>query len=384
MHPFQLILREILHRKWQTLLPLFAVMAAVTFYVSFETAGKASQKETVKIMAQMGYNLRIIPKETDMNLFWDQDFSNLTMPEDYLNAFMEYTQSGILYNHLLATLSQEISWRGLRVVLCGIAAEVCPPGKQKPTLIYEIPPDAVYIGYEVARSLGLQESDTVDVQGKTFTIVRILPEKGTKEDIFIWAHLPDVQAILNQPGRINEIKALECRCMRDDIDSLAMLRKQLAEMIPDAKVIQTQPIAIARQKQRKMSEEYFGLVMPLVILACGIWIGALAMMNTQERKQEIGILHALGYRSSTISFLFLGKAVFIGVVGAFAGFGVGVWIAVQFGSQIFPITASQIKIEYSLLFTVLCFAPLLSASASFIPTMIGIAEDPADVLKDES
>jgi len=70
-----LIVKEILFRKFNFLLSLLAVSFALAFFVFFFTANKASTRETIRLTRDMGYNLRIIPKDTDMNIFWTTGYS---------------------------------------------------------------------------------------------------------------------------------------------------------------------------------------------------------------------------------------------------------------------------------------------------------------------
>ena len=67
---FRLILKEVLHRKINFLLSVLAVVLAVGLYVAFTMMGKASANETRKIMLELGQNLRIIPKDTEMDEYW--------------------------------------------------------------------------------------------------------------------------------------------------------------------------------------------------------------------------------------------------------------------------------------------------------------------------
>ncbi|MCL5019637.1 MAG: hypothetical protein M1426_04060 [Patescibacteria group bacterium] len=66
MSTFHLILREILHRKLNFLMSVLAIVTAVTFFVTFFPTGDASKRETTRLMRDIGFNLRIIPKETNM------------------------------------------------------------------------------------------------------------------------------------------------------------------------------------------------------------------------------------------------------------------------------------------------------------------------------
>ena len=121
--------------------------------------------------------------------------------------------------------------------------------------------------------------------------------------------------------------------------------------------------------------------MPLVILVCGVLIAALALLNTRERRAEIGVLRALGQGSERIAVLFLGKAILIGVVGALVGFTLGNGLAIQFGQDLFQLTAGQSTWKAGYLPMALLLAPTFAALASFIPAMLAVTQDPADTLR---
>ena len=136
-----LILREILHRKTNFLLSVLAVTAAVALFISFFTAGAASERETARLMLQMGYNLHIVPEGTDRSEFLLTGLTDKTMPQQYLEKLA--IPKAFSYNHLLGTLQRRISWQGLELVLTGLAPEVCPPGAKKPPMVEPINPAAV-------------------------------------------------------------------------------------------------------------------------------------------------------------------------------------------------------------------------------------------------
>jgi ABC-type lipoprotein release transport system permease subunit len=249
---------------------------------------------------------------------------------------------------------------------------------------YQIERGMLYVGYRVAKTLGINEGDTVEIKGKTFKVVECLSESGGVDDIRIQCHLLDAQEILNLPGQISEIRAVDCLCFTPTPDPAAILREEIGTLLPEAQVFHIKSIASARTKTRQMVKKLFAVIVPFVVIACGVWIGVLAIMNVRDRQQEIGIMRALGYGSGRITALFLGKALTIGLVGALAGFLVGTGLALKFGPPIFELTAkTMIKPESSLLLYCLVFAPVFAAISSFIPTMIAVTYDPAVTLREE-
>jgi len=386
MKIFNLILKEIWHRKLNFLLSLLAVMLAVGLFLFFFTTSEASIRETKRIMRDIGFNLRVIPEETDMEEFWAECYSEHTMPEEYVYRFA--SQKDIAYNHLTATLHKKVPWRGMEVILTGISPEeVVPPGKPKSPMSFSIEEGNVYMGFEVAHKLGLKEGDTVNILDESFIVKKCLSESGSVDDIRTYGNLHDIQRLLNSEGQINEIKALECLCLIEKDgwkeDPLAVVREQLKKVLPKAKVVLIKSIAEAREKQRQMIKKYLEFIIPFVLVVSAVWIGVLSLMNVRERRIEIGIMRALGYGSFKIGTLFLGKAVMIGLIGAFLGFVVGEGIALLYGPEIFKVTARMIKPAYGLLGWSLIAAPAFAALSSFIPTMIAVTEDPALILREE-
>jgi ABC-type lipoprotein release transport system permease subunit len=379
---FGLIFKEIRHRKTNFALGSLAVMMAVALFISFFTAAKASNRETARLMLSLGFNLHIIPKDTNMNEFLLTGLPDKTMPEQYTEILA--SQKTISYNHLMATLQKKITWRGLDVVLTGLAPEVSPLGSKTPPMRGPIERGNLYVGYRVATALELNESKVVEIKGKTFKVVECLSESGGADDIRIQCHLLDAQDILNLPGQISEIRAVDCLCFTPTEDPASILREEIGPLLPEAQVFHTKSIASTRAKTRQMVRNLFAVIVPFVVIACGVWIGVLAIMNVRDRQQEIGIMRALGYGSGRITTLFLGKAFTIGLVGALAGFLVGTGLALKFGSPIFELTAEKmIKPELSLLLYCLVFAPVFAAISSFIPTMIAVTYDPAVTLREE-
>ncbi|HNS20895.1 MAG TPA: FtsX-like permease family protein [Sedimentisphaerales bacterium] len=377
----RMVWKEMWHRKVNWVLAVLAVTTAVAFSVAFFTAAKASERETARLMLSMGYNVHVIAKDADAGGFLINGIPDKTMPADYLDKLA--AQQGISYNHLLATLEGKMNWRGMDIVLTGIAPEVCPPGQKKQPMTFQVEPGMVYVGYRIAESLRVKEGETLSVGGRELKVKKCLSESGGLDDMRMQCSLGDAQEILNQPGRITGIKAVDCLCFAKG-DPVVTLRKEIGAVLPEAQVLQVKAIASARARQRQMVHNIFALMLPFVVAACGVWIGVLAAMNVRDRQQEIGLLRALGYDARAICLLFLGKAVLVGLAGAGVGFLLGTSLGLTYGPDVFEITAkAMIRWEPSLLAFACILAPLFAVVASVIPTMIAVTYDPAATLREE-
>jgi len=382
MNVLVLIIKEIRHRKTNFLLTVLAVVTAVALTTGFFTAAKASEREAARLMLTMGYNLRIIAKEADPVSFLLTGIPDKTMPEQYLHTLAG--ARNISYNHLLATLQKKIQWQGMEVILTGLAPEICPLGQKKPPMIFAIDPGQLYVGYLVAEHAGLKPGDQVEINGKQFRISKCLSEAGGVDDLRIYCHLRDAQQLLQLPGRISVIKAVDCLCFAPTADPLQILRSQISTLLPGVQVFHSKAIATARSRTRQMVRNLFAVIVPFVVIACGVWIAVLAILNVRDRKQEIGVLRALGYDGGRIAVLFLGKAVLGGLLGAVVGFAVGTILAMHFGPAVFKITArTLIRPEPVVLVISMVAAPLFAAAFSLLPTALAVGYDPAVTLRDQ-
>jgi ABC-type lipoprotein release transport system permease subunit len=286
---------------------------------------------------------------------------------------------------------------------------------------YQVKPGTVLLGYELAG--GRKPGQTVRVLNRDFQVSRVLREQGSKEDITIAMHLADAQSLLNKPKRINQIMALGCRCSSSDLPNI---RKQLAQVLPDAQITEFRSIAVARAEQRSAVEtkqrEIVGqmrenlaerenilsqrkqiladmeasrgrvqriietlaeVLTPLVVLASAIWIGLLALGNVRQRRSEIGVLRALGKGSGTIAALFIGKAVLLGLLGGAAGFLLGTLLAQWLGQRAFDVPADRLVAGADVLLCAVLGAPLVSVVASYLPMLVALGQDPAIALRAE-
>ncbi len=383
MSVFYLVLKELAHRKLNALLAMLGIAMAVALFVAYFTTAEASDRETTRVTRDLGFNLRIIPGDTDMERFWMAGFSDKTMPEDTVQRLASDERVFLAFNHIVGSLQGKYILDGGEVLLTGLAPAVTAPAQRKQSMGFTIEQGTVYLGFEVARRLGLKKGDPISIGGAKHTVARCLAESGTDDDLRVFGLLSDVQRALNQPRRINEIKAIDCICLTPEHGPLEVLRAELARILPEAKIVQVRAIADARARQRQMVTKYAAFLTPFIVVVCGVWVGALAVLNVRERRIEIGLLRALGRGSTTIASLFLARLALTGIVGAVSGYITGSLAALWFGPHIFPVTAGAIRAESSLLILALVAAPVFAALAGFVPAMSAVAQDPAVILREE-
>ncbi len=423
MSNWKLLCREIAHRKMNFLLSLLAMTAAAMLFIAGPTLMEGYKEEsdqqlramqvkadtdlanldkrTKRIMRDLGFNLRIVHKNTDLSRLY-ASFVSFDMPESYVTTLAEAPEITKIV-HLVATLKQMIELEGKPRLLVGFAPEATQSHiEQKAPMGFQIKQGTVFLGHLAGE--GFKVGESIEVLGKSFEIANILAPRGTRdEDIFVAMHLKDAQQLLEKEGLISEIVALGCKCKT--VDRVQEIMAQLEAVLPEARVVELSTRAIAREEQRQLVSKHYqqqmndyeagregirtvllGLnnqVIPLIVLVCVTWAGLLAWTNVRQRRTEIGLLRALGKNSTGIISLLLGKALIVGLLGGILGSLMGLAIASQLAqSELLAVSAENFQAPTLLLVVTIGGAPLVAALASYLPTLIAVQQDPAVVLMD--
>ncbi len=370
-----------------------------------ETSGRIEilQDEYRKMTIRMGFNVLILPKGQNLADFYAEDFSSKYMPEDY--AARLANSKLVTIKHLLPSLQEKIHWtEGRRwIILIGTKGET-PEAHINPRdpIQPPVPAWSAIIGHEIQYNLNLKKGDTIQILGKGFTVSGINQRRGTKDDITIWIPLDEAQELLGKKGLINGILALECKCAEANLDKV---KEEIVSILPDVQIIEYAGIAKARFEARDLAEKegvaaiealkkhrkelkkeyesFAAMLIPLVAAGAMLWIAFLAYGNSSDRKYEVGILRATGLSSGGILYLFLGRALMAGLLGAIIGITAGT-CGGTFKSG-FPLTPHSILTLLSpkIVLAALISAPLLSVLASWIPAFLASQKDPADILREE-
>jgi putative ABC transport system permease protein len=364
--------------------------------------------DTRKAMLKLGFNIVILPKDQNLSDWYAEDYASKYMPEEYVHKLAD---SGIVtVRHFLPSLQQKIDWPEYKrkIILVGARGEV-PNLHKNPVkpLVQPVPPGTISLGYELHRSLGLKAGDTVELTGRRFTVHACHEERGNKDDITAWIYLSEAQELLNKPEQINAILALECLCLGNE--GLPLIRKEIANILPGTQVIErgSRVIAraeartkveeearlsiekekIAREDLRAVRERLASILTPVIVTACAVWIAILGFTNVRARREEIGILRAIGVRGRKVVLMFVSRHILFGVLGGALGFVAGVLAAVYFGAahEGTQIRMIDMNMSWAGLFLLsVGGAAALAVIAGWIPAIVAARQDPADILGNDN
>ncbi len=430
MNLWKLAWREIQFRKTGFVLGLISVAVAIGTLVAALTLLQAHDLRTEellalkerekraemdrmeddyrRIMRALGYNAMILHRDQSLARLRADGYPQVTMPQEFVDELAHASEA--TYNHLLPVLQQQIEWpeKGMTVIISGTPGQV--PVQAKPRFWTEagyrspimptVPEGAIELGHAIARDLNLSPGDQVELMGEPFYVHRVHEPQGNMDDAMVWANLEPVQRWLSQKGRINAIFALECVCPDADLGGIST---QVPQLLPETQVLEFTSRVTARLDARRRAAEAHetaitaerqhraalagerralaAVLVPVILIAAGLWVFFLTLNNVRERAAEIGILRALGVREKNIVAVFLLKALLMGLVGAVAGYFSGVVVGAAWGG-VSPISREFVHLlDISLFGAALLLAAGLCAVAGWIPAVSAARQDPAVVLR---
>ena len=257
----------------------------------------------------------------------------------------------------------------------------------------------VLLGESLASRLGSKAGDEIEIAGQTHRVTGILSTGGA-EDGQIVAPLALAQQILDKPGAVRRVyvSALtkpEDAFARRDPQTLrgaeydrwycspyaASIAFQLREAIPHSHAEQIRQIA---QNEGTVLSRIKGLM--LLVTLAALFASALAVSAAMataifERRNEVGLMKALGAGNISVAALFFAEALLLALIGGVLGFAGGALLARQIGQSIFD---SQITIEPVLFPLILAIAVIVTFGGSAVAIRRAVKFDPVYALRGET
>jgi putative ABC transport system permease protein len=182
--------------------------------------------------------------------------------------------------------------------------------------------DEILLGFLAARRLGLATGDSLELQGRNFSVSGVLYETGSDDDSVILMDLGTLQEMIAQPDAVSfvEVAALCAGCPIEDIVA------QIQTNLPGTSVIALQNVVNQRMSSVRFVQKLALSISLVILITASAMVGLSMLSAVNERKKDIGILRSLGYTKSNVFMIFCMEAGVIGVmagtVGYLAGYGV--------------------------------------------------------------
>lgn len=397
-----LVAREIIERKSSFVTACLAVAAGIALVVCVRGVLQASESEVARKMDGLGANVLVLPPNTTVADYFSADLSGAVMPESFVAKIALSDLYGV--DNVSPKLSRPVSLQGRRITMTGIlpqrefAAKASwkgagivakrladcgpstPPAEIPETavrrrVIETLEKDEILIGSDVGRLLDVSAGALLEIEGRTFDLLEVLPETGTVDDARIFAHLHTVQEMGQSGAVVNAIEIVGC--CREISKGLV---DDLQKLLPATRIVTVTQIVSTQVETNRTMAGLSWMLFAVAMAIGGFGIFSSMSSNLRARRQELGMLGALGAGSSLFLKLFGSKAVLIATFGGLLGWLLGAGFAALFGPRWVGVAVAW---RSDLIVPALVLALLLTATAGLWPIWRAARLDPADALRSE-
>jgi putative ABC transport system permease protein len=237
-------------------------------------------------------------------------------------------------------------------------------------------PAEALVGLRLARVLNLRPGDSVEINGHGFRIAGILAENGSQDDDILFIDLAAAQQVMNKPGSVSlvEVAALCTECPVED------MVEQIAGVLPQARVTALrQAVTLRMETVGQLSR--FALAVSGVVLAIGTLVVLTTMLGAvTERRQEIGLFRALGFRQRHVMRIILGEASLVSLAGGVLGWLLGMGTAVALAPRLVDLSV-PVAWNVWLALGAVAGAVLIGLLGSLYPAVAAARLDPTTALR---
>ena len=370
-------------RKGRMLLVVMGLMLGVATVVALLSMVTTMQTDVSTKLDEYGANILIVPKANDLSLSYGgvtvasaaYDVGTLAETDLALIRTIENARNlSVVAPKLLGVLPVD----GTTVLVAGVRFPDELRLKQWWDLTGADPagPGDAIVGYRLADILHLTAGSVVDVEGRTFRVSGILAENGSQDDDILFIDLSAAQQIMHKPRGVSliEVAALCIECPVED------MVEQIAGVLPQARVTALrQAVTLRMETVNQLGR--FALAVGVVVLLIGALVVFTTMLGTvTERRQEIGLFRALGFRQQHIVQIILSEAALLGLLGGMLGWLLGTGAAAVLAPRLAGVTA-LVHWDPALASGAICGALLIGLGASLYPAISAARLDPTVALR---
>jgi putative ABC transport system permease protein len=297
-----------------------------------------------------GPNVLIAPKGPSSS-------SSGTLPESVIHSVPLNLPSGSVTAsvalYVIAGVSVPSSKKSLPAVVSGTSpfafVRVAPRVDSLPTANLEgtnRPMGSVCVlGTRVARQLGAQQDAELALAfGSRRESCRVasVRQTGGPEDDRITVALPTAQNLADLPGRISVIELI----VPGTPAAIQSYIAELQQRVPNADV---HPIRQFTEGEARIYNRISGILsatVALVLVLTALCVMAAMTNVAMERRNDVGLMKAIGGATRRVLRLFLAEAALLGLAGGVLGAAAGILLSMWLGKAVFGVAARPRLIVY--------------------------------------
>jgi len=380
---FDIAWNNICRRKGRVLLLVLGLAIGVTTVVALQTITRTLQADVGNKLDEYGANILIVPRSNSLSL----SYGGLSVPSATFDlqtlTDRDLAQVWTIPNAanvsiVAPKLLSVAEIREQAVLVAGVDFESELRMKPWWQLKGSRPQsdDQALVGSRVAELLDLSIGSEVQVGGQVFRVVSALAETGQQDDDMLFVDLRAAQQALNRPGAISlvEVAALCIACPIEDMVA------QIQTALPQAQVTALRQAVTLRMELVGQLTRFSWALSAVVLVIGGLVVLTTMLGSVTERKQEIGVLRAIGYRRRHIVNVILSEALLVSTLGGMLG-----WLAGTGAAVILTPMVTQVDLAVSwdvqLALWAVTIAAAVGVLSSIYPAARAAQLDPTTALR---
>jgi putative ABC transport system permease protein len=187
--------------------------------------------------------------------------------------------------------------------------------------------------------------------------VEIAPARGDESDSQIAMSLEAAQRLASLPGRISLVQLSVAGTPRE----IGAYIAALAQKIPSADVHGLRQFTGAEAKIYYRISGLLSATVSLVLVLTGLCVMAAMTNVAMERRNDVGLMKAIGGATRRVLRLFLAEAALLGLTGGIFGATVGILLSIWLGKTVFGVAARPRLIVYPVSVALTILVAIISA-----------------------
>ena len=250
------------------------------------------------------------------------------------------------YLYLVASVSAANSAQSVNAVIAGKRAERIDQSALKSAIA--TPRDNnnfCRVGFKAAQQLNLQSGASLTLKDDTREEVcasEIAEARGDAQDSQIVVDLDAAQRLASLPGKVSLIQLSVPGTPRQIREYIAVL----AQNIPTADVHGLRQFTDAEARIYTRVSGLLTATTALVLALTGLCVMAAMTNVAMERKNDVGLMKAIGGATRRVLRLFLAEAALLGLAGGMVGAAFGLLLSIWLGKTVFGVAARPRLIVY--------------------------------------